>query len=322
MTQYSSQSSSGVTQDTATSSSQISLLSSLPHPPPPLPTNETDITTPSLCSDNEREENSIEDRTPSTPPGPRADTIKQKVSKADTREEQIEVIDAETIEHPPASVPRHTSDLFKKRPPTSPIPFPTPRRPSAPARTKRGATPMPRSVPTPESDVDEDEAPPRSAPVLHLSLLPIPGLKASKPKIKPTLPGKGRPRAALQQPNGRLSTSSGSGSNSQSKRRKVHKRRQTLDEELRVAEAHSSDIDQCNDEQEAAEEDVFTATGTKSKRKGFLAHGGGGGTPVFMGMGYVQGAASDSGDEAEVPAPRLRKTSKQASQIPRLKTRT
>lgn len=34
--------------------------------------------------------------------------------------------------------------------------------------------------------------------------------------------------------------------------------------------------------------------GTRSKKLGFLAHGGAGGAPVFMGVGYVEGAEEDS----------------------------
>jgi hypothetical protein len=330
MTQSSLQSSSGMSRQTAASSSEISPRSSLSLPLRPLSTNETDVTTPSLCSDNDRDENSIEDRVPSTPPGLRT----QKASKTDAQEEQIEVIDVDMEEHShpaprtisPHSVPRRTSELFKKRPPTSPIPIPTPRRPSAPARTKRGATPRPKSLPSLESD-DEDGAHSHPAPVPFLSLIPVPKSKPTKPKPKPSLGGKGRPRAALQQQNGRPSTSSGSGSSSQNKRKKVHKRRQTLDEELRTAEARSSDIDECNDEldPEEKEEDVFTATGTKSKRRGFLAHGGGGGVPVFMGVGYVEGALDSEDVESEVTGAQLRKSSKSANQasfIPRPKART
>ena len=40
---------------------------------------------------------------------------------------------------------------------------------------------------------------------------------------------------------------------------------------------------------------VLMGVGTRSKKLGFLAHGGGGGAPVFMGVGYVDGA-----EEAEV----------------------
>jgi hypothetical protein len=50
---------------------------------------------------------------------------------------------------------------------------------------------------------------------------------------------------------------------------------------------------------------VFTGAGTKSKRRGFLAHGGAGGAPVFMGVGYVEGAIDDDEEEREKsPSPR------------------
>lgn len=324
MTQSSSQSS-GMSQHPAASSSEISPRSGFSLPPRPLSTNETDVTTPSLCSDNDRDENSIEDRVPSTPPGPRSTTVTQKASNIDTQEERIEVIDVDMEEHlhpeprtiTPSSVPRRTSDLFKKRPPTSPIPIPTPRRPSAPARTKRGATPRPKSLPSMESDIDdEDGALSQPAPVPFLSLIPVPKPKPTKPKAKPTLVGNGRP-----------STSSGSGSSSRIKRKRARKRRQTLDEELRTAEARFSDIDQCNDEldPEEKEDDVFIAAGTKSKRRGFLAHGGGGGAPVFMGVGYVEGAELDSVDEDEVTREQPRRSFKlsgQTSFIPRPKSKT
>ena len=294
------------------------------------------MTTPSLCSDNDKDENSIEDQVPSTPPGPRTIPTTQQASKTNPPEEQVDVVDVDMEEQEPRAispnpVPRRTSDLFRKRPPMSPIPIPTPRRPSAPARTKRGATPKPRSIPHLESDgEDADEAEPAPAPVPFLSLIPVPKSKPTKPKPKPTLAGKGRPRAALQQPNGRPSPSSTSGSapSSQNKRKKAHKRRQTLDEEIRTVEARSSDMDECNDELEPEkEEDVFTATGTRSTRRGFLAHGGGGGSPVFVGVGYIEGATLDSGDEdviaeSRVRPRRLSKSASQASLIPRPKART
>ncbi|KAF8134860.1 hypothetical protein EV363DRAFT_1396329 [Boletus edulis] len=317
MTESSVQSSSGMRQHTTSSSSEISPRPSYSLPPQTLP-NETDVTTPSLCSDNDRDENSIEDRVPSTPPGPRATAVTQKASRPEAPEEQIEVIDVDMEEpsHPeprtigPNSVPRRTSQLFKKRPPTSPLPIPTPRRPSAPARTKRGATPKPKSIPFLESDIeDEDGGVSRTSPVPFLSLIPVPKFKPTKAKGKPTLAGKGRPRAALQQQTSRSSTSSTSGSSSQNKRKKTHKRH----------------IDECNDELDREGDDVFTATGTMSKRRGFLAHGGGGGTPVFMGVGYIEGAALDSEDEDGVPDARPRRPSKSASQpclIPRPKSRT
>ncbi|KII89628.1 hypothetical protein PLICRDRAFT_52794 [Plicaturopsis crispa FD-325 SS-3] len=73
-----------------------------------------------------------------------------------------------------------------------------------------------------------------------------------------------------------------------------HKRRLTLDEELRDADLDSG---------------VLTGVGTRSKHKGFLAHGGAGGAPVFMGVGYVEGAEEDDeyddvGDEDDYHPPR------------------
>jgi hypothetical protein len=41
---------------------------------------------------------------------------------------------------------------------------------------------------------------------------------------------------------------------------------------------------------------VYIGVGTKSKRQGFLAHGGAGGASVFMGVGYVEGAGEEEGE--------------------------
>ena len=63
-------------------------------------------------------------------------------------------------------------------------------------------------------------------------------------------------------------------------------RRGTLDEELRNARV---DVDGDN-EDEDFESGVLMGVGTRSKKSGYLAHGGAGGIPVFMGVGYVEGA--------------------------------
>lgn len=72
------------------------------------------------------------------------------------------------------------------------------------------------------------------------------------------------------------------------------RRRQTLDEELRNA---SSDKEGGTDI--SLDDGILMGFGTMSKQRGFLAHGGAGGTPVFMGLGYVEGA-EDPADEAAV----------------------
>jgi hypothetical protein len=68
--------------------------------------------------------------------------------------------------------------------------------------------------------------------------------------------------------------------------RDSNRRRRTLDEELCSAEGFSD-----------LENGVFIGSGTRSKRKGFLAHGGAGGVPVFMGDGYVEGIEQDGEGE-------------------------
>ncbi|KAI0071973.1 hypothetical protein K474DRAFT_1668391 [Panus rudis PR-1116 ss-1] len=67
------------------------------------------------------------------------------------------------------------------------------------------------------------------------------------------------------------------------------KRRRTLDEELRRAGDHLWDQD---DEGGDMENGMFVALGTQ-KRKGFLKGGGAAGVPVYMGVGYVEGAEDD-----------------------------
>lgn len=62
-----------------------------------------------------------------------------------------------------------------------------------------------------------------------------------------------------------------------------NRRRRTLDEELRHAGDHlwnnSDDL----------EHGTLVAVGDMDNHGGFLARGGAGGEPVFMGVGYVQG---------------------------------
>jgi hypothetical protein len=69
-----------------------------------------------------------------------------------------------------------------------------------------------------------------------------------------------------------------------------------------MAEVAQQDADEVQDAPQQEEEDmdsgVLVGVGTRSKRRGFLAHGGAGGAPVFMGVGYVEGAEEDEAQEA------------------------
>jgi len=57
----------------------------------------------------------------------------------------------------------------------------------------------------------------------------------------------------------------------------------SLGEELWIAqqsdEVYGDELDK---------EDLYVGTGTRNKNEGFLARGGAEGSPVFMGMGYVE----------------------------------
>lgn len=264
--------------------------------------NEIDLTTPSLCSDNERDgDGSLEDQTPSTPPGPQPAVTERR---AGLREPDIIDVDLElkdvnydtnsrAISPSPRSSRSRKSDIFEKRPPMSPIPDSTPRKPAAPARVRRVSTPKPKHIPPP-SDSDSDTNCRNIDTVPFISLIP-----SSRDK-----PISHRKRSSVNR-------------NQVAKpgRFKDDRRPATLDEELRTAQPQATDAGGT----ESIEDDVFAATGTKNSRKGFLAHGGGGGPPVFMGVGYVQGAEeSDTEVRRKRPPRTAPKSSSQRSLIPRL----
>lgn len=67
---------------------------------------------------------------------------------------------------------------------------------------------------------------------------------------------------------------------------------------MRDAREADNDVDG-DDEDEDEESGVLVGVGTRSKRLGFLAHGGAGGAPVFMGVGYVDGAEEEREENDE-----------------------
>ncbi|KAG1791739.1 uncharacterized protein HD556DRAFT_637854 [Suillus plorans] len=230
--------------------------------------NETDITTPSLCSDNELG-GDADGRMPSTPPAPRsaAATVQNahddviEITDMDMEDKNVDIEPA----HNHVTPSRPQSDLFRKRPPLSPLPVLTPTRARAPARakgrksvptperTKRGATPKPKSIMLLDEDDEDDDDDDQ------------PDELALPPKLK--WRREVQPRVANNS-----NAANGKG-----------KRRLTLDEEL--ARARSSD----RLVELGLESGELFGTGTGSERRGFLAGGGAGGVPVFMGAGYVRG---------------------------------
>lgn len=234
--------------------------------------NSTDLT-PSLCSDNEQEAGNAttEERSPTTPPPIlRIEPIPMK-SKLPLR---VEVIDVDMLpekQRAPAkkSQPTAKRQEEKKRPPPAKAQAKAadvfskrpPRSPLVPTpkKPKRPARPrvVPVKLPAPARDEQEDELPE-----------PYSGLEED-----PRPPAPPVPPTRLRKPT----------SFTDAKARKA--RRKTLDEEIRTAEDDGS-----------LDSGVIVGVGSRSKKKGFLAGGGAAGVPVFMGVGYIEGA-EDSGED-------------------------
>lgn len=243
---------------------------------------EPPATTPSLVSDNEREnETSVDEFPPSTPPNMGQNThIPQERHPSTSRPPDYDVINVDLDDNdlappptlrrhdfnasqkrqlptppPPPSRPRSSSDAFSKRAPSSPMPAPSPRKPRPPARNS--FTNSARSIRTDRTD-DRDP--------LTLSN----GVASSTTehmRVQPTTNGKRNTKQKHQ---------------SQSQQRSLH-------DELLTAR-----------EDEDLESGYYSGVGTRSKRRGYHAHGGAGGPPVFMGVGYVDGAIDhDSHEEDE-----------------------
>jgi hypothetical protein len=328
----------------------------------------TDATTPSLCSDNGAD---VDDRLPSTPPiAPSRNIYRFKgtgipvntpVPRGSSYEKRPEVIDVDMLGDHPATMrnpttdlaARHSmmpppppkspharlhnpADLFAKRPPTSPMPAHSPRKPRPPARAKH----LPPTPPRRRQKGSDDEDP----LILTFSSPEQPGCKvATKSRIPrprhgsesrtsleqeisvyaprrnakagPSKPER-KSNANQEQKSRRSSTrserladvqrgeslaSERSTSQVSSASRKAGRssdRRLTLDEEIRDARRSGSDADDDDDEDDE-ESGVLVGVGTRSKRLGFLAHGGAGGAPVFMGVGYVDGAEDEKEKEEE-----------------------
>ncbi|KAJ3980033.1 hypothetical protein F5890DRAFT_1543815 [Lentinula detonsa] len=246
--------------------------------------------TPSLCSDNDAEHprHVVDSSTPPStpPPGTSARFITPPTYVAEVIDLEVDLVDKDDEREDGPSVAAgthwkqsrrrsspHPSAYLAKRIPASPLPNPSPKRPKPPASSKRGTsagrialhprppTPL-RSNSDNQRDEDDEEDP--------LSLRS----KKDEDIVASTSSG---------QPHHR-------------------RRRSTLDEELRAANKASLIAET---EGEYSEDELgnalFIGTGTRSKKLGFLAHGGAGGPPVWMGEGYVlgTGCAEEEREEEE-----------------------
>ncbi|KAJ6448879.1 hypothetical protein C8R45DRAFT_1045491 [Mycena sanguinolenta] len=308
----------------------------------------TSTITPSLCSDKGLDDS--DERLPSTPPAaahpdPLMPVRKLFVPPPRTERETIDV-DVDMDGHnnsaiavtppPPTRAPggsrRPPSDVFDKRPPSSPMPTePSPRKPRPPARIPRA--PPPRPHPPDDEEEDElsmsfgayaarelspgDRPPPSKGKAKAGSLAangkppksreraPPPRSQSPLQLVPPSRREKERERASTAP-----STASTSSRGAATGRTAKNRRRQTLDEELRSAAAELSrtrsrssqrdwDREESDNELDAdLENGMFVGVGTRPKNRGFLAHGGAGGEPIFMGVGYVEGVEDEpDGDQ-------------------------
>ncbi len=147
-------------------------------------------------------------------------------------------------------------NAFAKRPPLSPMDGPSPRRPRPPVRPPR--TPAPATLRDEDSDADEDDP------------LALPSQRMTDSRESPP------------------ARASSSRKTRSSRRTSASSRRGTLDEEFK-----RTFMTEQQDEEADLDSGVLVGVGTRSKTRGFLAHGGAGGPSVFMGAGYVQGAEEE-----------------------------
>ncbi|KAJ6460361.1 hypothetical protein C8R47DRAFT_1161009 [Mycena vitilis] len=220
--------------------------------------------------------------------------------------------------------PVSRADVFAMRPPSSPMPIePSPRKPRPPARTPR-APPPPTPPPQAEEEQEDELSLSFDAPDAPPDLSPGHRRPPSKGKAK-AVNGKAKTREHAPPPRSQSPllpplriptrrekerTSAAPSIASTSSRgtagRTKNRRRQTLEDELRSAAiersrsrsySRSSYHDREGEEEEEdgldSESGTLVGVGTRSKSRGFLARGGAGGDPVFMGAGYVEGVEDD-----------------------------
>jgi hypothetical protein len=247
---------------------------------------DTDLTTPSLCSDDEGLPDDItpEEILPPTPP-----IRPQIIRKAQPRVEPQQVLDVDMEPSPPskASSRRLGEILMAKRPPVSPIPAHTSRKPRPPARSpKKAPIAMPVAEDSEEDPLSLSYSPPPPSTVF-LTPDPESHMRSPPSSREVSIPPSSYVSESGKSRGGSLASTSRT---SQMRAR----RRGTLDEELQDATEESSDL----------ENGVLMGVGTRSRKRGFLARGGAGGEPVFMGVGYVEGAEEDGMDVRDRPARR------------------
>lgn len=262
----------------------------------------TDLTTPSLCSDNEGDQEAETASDEHTPP---VHDLVEYVPRARSPRRQRRLLPPETVPEAVPHAPSRSQDFFEKRVPSSRTLLKTPRKPRPPGRRSVSLThavePQERS-----SDEDSDDEP------LLLNFSPYNKIATARindnsrilrqPSPLPALDlgSSGRPTKDISSTTARtgapLDGNRASARRSRAKPTLSRERRpDTLSDELsRAFQTGRRGEDIADDDFDSG---VLVGVGTRSKKRGFLARGGAGGAPVFMGVGYVDGAEEEGEEE-------------------------
>ncbi|KAI0067365.1 hypothetical protein BV25DRAFT_1094579 [Artomyces pyxidatus] len=269
--------------------------------------------TPSLTSDNDVEhEAGDDDKLPPTPPTLPASDVRGPIIVLEENgkvEATREIPDVHmTSPKKPTSKPGRattpvpaevtaadtsllTLSMLEKRPPTSPMPVNIPRKPRGPVRTQARLGVRGRVVPGHSDEEDDDPLLLTHAVVEPARARPS---RTDQASSSTRIAQSGSSRSSeLAQRVGRLSST-----RSDSQVTNAGGRRRTLDEEFRLLGDGLSEEDWQDLNQEP---EVFVSHGSRNTRTGFLAHGGAGGKPVYMGEGYVEGVEDESEEDRPVP---------------------
>ncbi|OCB85286.1 hypothetical protein A7U60_g7591 [Sanghuangporus baumii] len=322
---------------------------------------ETEITTPSLSSDNENENvsnESQEGRSPPTPPPEQPIPVQGKTTtsrpatagKAQPAShddaEYVEVVDGDTYRSEQQQVnlrsmarnqeSPQTSETFSRRPPALSRLLDSPRRPRPPTRPRATREvqhieggdddePDPLSLSYTSADapsydqLNEQESyeqpsglrqaiAPESPPI-RLPMRPPPGTFKPPQKHKANLSSRLPARKGSQKNRSTKETTRGPSSTNTPSSSSTLRRRDSLEAELRRAEAeYDADIANENIQLESG---TLSGLGTRSRKRGYLAFGGAAGRPAIVDDGMLQDLENleTSDDEGAQSSRRMRRTS-------------
>jgi hypothetical protein len=277
---------------------------------PSISTTTTDLTTPSLCSDNEGEVESStrsEERQLHTPPL----LIDAAAPATQKRHSSSRLAPSpEPIKHIVFNR-NQPKDALKKRLPPSKL-LETPRKPKPPRR--RSASSVATHKPTERiSHYGEDDAlllnfsPYSNEEGLGKSVRRVLRVPSPLPALNLGLGTKPQRASAPTKP-----ITATAGHVSVTSREKPHFSKRDLNSGMDILaypsgsgtldhELHQAFVRGGQDLVEVADDldsGVLVGVGMRSKKRGFLARGGAGGAPVFMGVGYVDGV-EESDEEAD-----------------------